>query len=78
MSKRKEWFAGNHDNMYVRVERSTRLPADCCISELALCRAIVHGRIQDFKSGRTLNIIAPSGTRRENSEGISCEKSRFY
>ena len=36
-------------------------------------------RIQDFKLGRgALNEIAPSGGRRENVWGISCEKSRFY
>jgi hypothetical protein len=38
-----------------------------------------QGRIQDFKLGRVhLKKIAPSGGRRENFGGISCEKSRFY
>ena len=39
---------------------------------------IVQGRIQDFKLGGALKKIAPSGRRRENFWGISCEKSRFY
>ena len=39
----------------------------------------VQGRIQDFKlGGGALKKIAPSGGRRENLWGISCEKSRFY
>ena len=38
----------------------------------------IQGRIQDFKLGDALKIIAPSGTRHENFWGISCEKSRFY
>ena len=38
-----------------------------------------QGRIQDFKvGGGALRKIAPSGGRRENFWGISCEKSRFY
>jgi hypothetical protein len=37
-----------------------------------------QGRIQDFKLGGALKKIAPSGGRRENLWGISCEKSRFY
>jgi hypothetical protein len=38
-----------------------------------------QGRIQDFKlRGAHLKKIAPSGGRRENFWGISCEKSRFY
>jgi len=38
-----------------------------------------QGRIQDFKlGGGALKKIAPSGGRRENFLGISCEKSRFY
>ena len=41
-----------------------------------------QGRIQDFKlgwgGGGALKQIAPSGGRRENCWGISCEKSRFY
>jgi hypothetical protein len=37
------------------------------------------GRIHDFKlGGDALKKIAPSGGRRENSGGISCENSRFY
>ena len=40
---------------------------------------LVQGRIQDFKlGGGALKKIAPSGGRRENCLGISCEKSRFY
>jgi hypothetical protein len=38
----------------------------------------IQGRIQDFKLGGALKKIAPSGGRRENFWGISCEKSRFY
>ena len=35
--------------------------------------------IQDFKlGGGVLKKFAPSGGRRENLWGISCEKSRFY
>ena len=39
-----------------------------------------QGRIEDFKlgGGAHLKKIAPSGGRRENFWGISCEKSRFY
>ena len=38
-----------------------------------------QGRIQDFKlGGGARKKIAPSGGRRENFGGISCEKSRFY
>ena len=42
-----------------------------------------QGRTQDFKlrggrGGSALKKIAPSGGRRENFGGISCEKSRFY
>ena len=38
-----------------------------------------QGRIQDFKiEGGARKKIAPSGGRRENFGGISCEKSRFY
>jgi hypothetical protein len=37
----------------------------------------IQKRIQDFKLGE-LKQIAPSGGRRENVWGISCEKSRFY
>ena len=40
----------------------------------------LQGRIQGFKLGEggALKKIAPSGGRRENLWGISCEKSRFY
>ena len=39
----------------------------------------LQGRIQDFKlGGFALKEIAPSGGRRENFWGISCEKSGFY
>ena len=38
----------------------------------------LQGRIQDFKLGGALKIIAPSGASRENLWDISCEKSRFY
>ena len=40
----------------------------------------VQGQIQDFKLGGWAysKKIAPSGGRRENVWGISCEKSRFY
>ena len=38
-----------------------------------------QGQIQDLKlGGGALNKIAPSGGRRENFGGISCEKLRFY
>ena len=37
-----------------------------------------QGRIQDSKLGGALKKIAPSGGRRENFGGISCENSRFY
>ena len=38
----------------------------------------IQGRILDFKLGGALRKFAPSGGRRENFWGISCEKSRFY
>jgi hypothetical protein len=38
---------------------------------------LIEGRIQDFKLGG-LKKIVPSGGRRENIWGISCEKSRIY
>ena len=39
----------------------------------------LQGRIQDSKLWRgALKKIVPSGGRRENLWGISCEKSRFY
>jgi hypothetical protein len=39
-----------------------------------------RGRIQDFKfgGGGALKIIAPSGGRRENCWGISCESKCWY
>ena len=37
-----------------------------------------QGRIQDFKLGGALKIMAPSGAQRENVWGISYTKSRFY
>ena len=40
---------------------------------------LIQGRIQEFKlGGGALKKIAPSGGRRENFWGISCEKSLFY
>ena len=39
---------------------------------------LMMGRIQDSKLGGALKKIAPSGGRRENFGGISCENSRFY
>jgi hypothetical protein len=42
------------------------------------CNIIRQVRIQDFKLGGALKKIAPSGGRRENCWGVSCEKSRFY
>ena len=42
-------------------------------------RHTFQGRIHDFKlGGGVLKKIGPSGGRRENFWGISCEKSRFY
>jgi hypothetical protein len=39
----------------------------------------IQGRIQDFQlGGGALKKNAPSGGRRENFWGVSCEKSRFY
>ena len=40
----------------------------------------MQGWTQDFKlgGGGHLKKTAPSGGRRENIWGISCEKSRFY
>jgi hypothetical protein len=42
----------------------------------------MQGRIQGFKlggeGGGALKKIGPSGRRRENVWGISCEKARFY
>ena len=42
------------------------------------CKSCLQGRIHDFKLGGALKNIEPSGGRRENVWGISCEKSRFY
>ena len=41
-------------------------------------KGLLEGRIQDFKLGGPLKIIAPSGSRRANFWGISYEKSRFF
>ena len=54
-----------------------------CNMTLMFChRYSLQGRIQDFKlgggGGGAFKTIAPSGGRRENFWGISCEKSRFY
>jgi hypothetical protein len=50
-----------------------RIPIRRGVFETAL-----QGRMQDFKlGGGALKKIAPSGGRRENVWGISCEKSRF-
>ena len=40
----------------------------------------IAGAIQDFKlgGGGAVKKFAPSGGRRKNVWGISCEKSRFY
>jgi len=40
--------------------------------------AIIRGGSRISSQGGTLKKIAPSGGRRENVWGISCEKSRFY
>ena len=54
--------------------------AFCVIAWLWLSTPIESDNpIQDFKlGGAHLKKIAPSGGRRENFWGISCEKSRFY
>ena len=42
-------------------------------------RVLLSGADREFQvSGGALKKIAPSGGRRENFGGISCEKSRFY
>ena len=52
------------------------------VSSTYAINATNQGRIQNFKlgggGGGALRKIAPSGGRRENFGGISCEKSRFY
>jgi hypothetical protein len=50
----------------------------CLLSVIHQFVSGYQGRIQDFKLGGALKNIAPSGGRRENFWGISCEKSRFY
>ena len=58
------------------------LSSKTCIAKSVVMKCITHkqGRIQDFKlgGGAHLKKIAPSGGRRENFWGISCENSRFY
>ena len=51
-----------------------------CFTQLSFSIAYVtQGRIQDFKLGGRAHLKKlRSGGRRENSWGISCEKSRFY
>ena len=50
-----------------------------CHIEAHIFNQLIQGRIQDLKlGGGALKKIAPSEGRRENFEGISCEKSRFY
>ena len=64
----------NHDIMSTYILLSNFMKINQDISGL-------QGRIQDFKlggGGGALKKIAPSGGRRENCWGISCEKSRFY
>ena len=64
----------NHTIIRLYAECSTRLESN------VLCYYTCYqGRIQDFKlGGSALKKIAPSGGRRENFWGISCEQSRFY
>ena len=46
---------------------------------MILILRFMTGAVQYFKlGGGALKKIAPSGGRRENFGGISCEKSRFY
>jgi hypothetical protein len=51
-----------------------------CVSyEWSLVVHSIQGRIQDFQlGGGALKKNAPSGGRRENIWGVSCEKSRFF
>ena len=61
--------------------RNNFFPKCCDVLIYAIVQQIkvYQGRIQDFKlGGAHLKKIAPSGGRRENFWGISCEKSRFY
>ena len=48
-----------------------------CLSIVSIWNIMIQGRIEDFKLGGGAQ-SAPSGERRENCWGISCEKSRFY
>ena len=59
---------------------SETCPRQDWIPESITLYCISQGRIQDFKleGGGALKKIAPSGGRRENFRGITCEKSRFY
>ena len=59
---------------------SETCPRQDWIPESIALYCISQGRIQDFKleGGGALKKIAPSGGRRENFWGITCEKSRFY
>ena len=51
----------------------------CALQCRFVCTRKIQGRIQDFKlGGGAPKNISPSGGRRENIWGISCEKSRFY
>ena len=61
--------------------RNNFFPKCCDVLIYAIVQQIkvYQGRIQDFKlGGAHLKKIAPSGGRRENFWGISCEKSPFY
>ena len=58
---------------------SSSVVSDCFNMKWQSLEVALQGRIQDFKLwGGALKKIAPSGGRRENFWGISCEKSRFY
>ena len=52
-----------------------------CVRHYTICKPkiLVAGEDPGFQvRGDALKKIAPSGGRRENFGGISCEKSRFY
>ena len=75
------------NNMYLMAVNVCDISSSLYLSRIKLrivCTCSVklyrlQGRIQDFKlGGGTLKKIGPSGGRRENFWGISCEKSRFY
>ena len=62
---------------YQIVHKKTWVHSSSLAFRWAMC--YTQGRIQDFQlGGGVLKKIAPSGGRRENLWGISCEKSRFY